>query len=323
AKLPGQPKVFVMTGSGPDPLVLSLKRGCLSPEVLSLKIGARVMFTKNDPAGRFMNGTTGVVTEFLKETGTPVVKTSSGRSIPAEPLSWMIQDGGKVLAQVEQIPLRLAWAITVHKSQGMSLDSAHMDLGSAFEYGQGYVAISRVRTLTGLSLSGLNTRALEVHPKVSAEDKHFRASSESAREKFQAMEVEELAELHHRFIRAIGGKPGSGKRAHLKKEKVDTLALTMALVRKKLSLYDIAKERGMTHGTILSHLEKLTEAKALLPERDLAHLSPDPDRLARIEKAFKTVYAKTKELKLSPARELLGDSYSFEELRVARLLLAR
>ncbi|MDO8620154.1 MAG: AAA family ATPase, partial [bacterium] len=130
AKLPGQPKVFVMTGSGPDPLVLSLKRGCLSPEVLSLKLGSRVMFTKNDPAGRFMNGTTGVVTEFLKETGTPVVKTSSGRSIPAEPMEWTIQDGGKVLARVEQIPLRLAWAITVHKSQGMSLDRAHMDLGS-------------------------------------------------------------------------------------------------------------------------------------------------------------------------------------------------
>ncbi len=321
AKLSGQPKVFVMTGRGPDPLVLALKRGCLSPEVLSLKIGARVMFTKNDNAGRFMNGTTGTVSEFSKETGTPVVKTDSGRSIVAEPLPWTIQDGGKILAQVEQIPLRLAWAITVHKSQGMSLDSAHMDLGSAFEYGQGYVAISRVRTLQGLSLSGLNARALEVHPKVFAEDKRFRTLSDSARKKFQELEAEEITTLHTDFIRAIGGKPGAGKPVYTKKEKVDTLAVTKALVLKKLSLSDIAKERGMTVSTVLTHLEKLVEARALLPERDFAHLSPDPDRFAEAKKAFNNVFTKVKEMKLSPTKELLDDSFSFEELRLIRLFL--
>jgi len=321
AKLSGQPKVFVMTGSGPDPLVLALKRGCLSPEVLSLKLGARVMFTKNDSAGRFMNGTTGTVSGFSKETGTPVVKTDAGRSIVAEPLPWTIQDGGKILAQVEQIPLRLAWAITVHKSQGMSLDSAHMDLGSAFEYGQGYVAISRVRTLQGLSLSGLNARALEVHPEVFAEDKRFRASSDSARKKFQELEAEALTALHTDFIRAIGGKPGVGKPMYTKKEKVDTLAVTKARVLKKLSLEDIAKERGMTLGTILTHVEKLVEARTLLPERDFSHLAPDPDRLAEAKKAFTQVFAKTKEMKLSPVKELLDDSFSFEELRLARLFL--
>ncbi len=321
AKLSGQPKVFVMTGSGPDPLVLALKRGCLSPEVLSLKLGARVMFTKNDPAGRFMNGTTGTISEFNKETGSPVVRIDSGRSIVAEPMEWNIQDGGKVLAQVEQIPLRLAWAITVHKSQGMSLDSAHMDLGSAFEYGQGYVAISRVRTLKGLSLSGLNARALEVHPKVFAEDKRFRASSDSAREKFRDLAGDELVELHTNFIRAIGGKPGVGKPVHTKKEKVDTLAVTKTLALKKLSLQEIAKERGITVGTVISHLEKLVEAKALDPVKDVPHLSPDPDRLAEIKRAFNKVLAKTKEMKLTPTRELLDNSFSFEELRLARLFL--
>ena len=147
SKLSGQPKVFVMVGHGPDPLVLALKRGCLSPEVLSLKLGARVMFTKNDMSGRFVNGTTGIVTEFAKDTGMPIVKTDSGRMIAAEPVEWSIQDAGRILARISQVPLRLAWAITIHKSQGMSLDRAHMDLSSAFEYGQGYVAISRVRTL--------------------------------------------------------------------------------------------------------------------------------------------------------------------------------
>ncbi len=333
SKLTGQPKVFVMTGSGPDPLVVALKRGCLSPEVLSLKLGARVIFTKNDIAGRFMNGTTGVVAEFSKETGTPIVRTGSGRMILAEPLEWNMQDGGRILARIAQVPLRLAWAITVHKSQGMSLDSAHMDLSSAFEYGQGYVAISRVRTLQGLSLSGLNARALEVHPKVFAQDKHFRAESDAAREKFETMEQSELALMHSNFLHAIGGKPGAGRPVHKKKEKVDTLGVTKALALKKLSLHDIAKERGMTIGTIIHHLEQLALLGIMNPSRDLSHLSPDPDRFAEIEKAFKALLSKTPSakqdelrdssglIKLSPVRVLLDDSFSFDELRLARLFL--
>src|SRR3989338_7874946 len=152
SKLSGKPTVFVMESQGPDPLVVMLKKGCLSPETLSLKLGARVMFTKNDIERRFVNGTIGTVSSFDKESGLPVIKTTSGREVLAEPTSWTMQDGTKILAQISQIPLRLAWAITVHKSQGMSLDSAHMNLADAFEYGQGYVALSRVRTLSGLSL---------------------------------------------------------------------------------------------------------------------------------------------------------------------------
>jgi len=330
SKLPGQPKVFVMEGHGPDPLVATLKRGCLSPETLSLKIGARVMFTKNDVAGRFMNGTTGVISSFSKESGLPVVKTESGRMIFAEPMEWNIQDGWRVLARVTQVPLRLAWAITVHKSQGMSLDSAHMDLGSAFEYGQGYVALSRVRTLKGLSLSGLNARALEVHPKVFAEDKRFRSASDAAREKFKMLEQSELIDMHSNFIRAIGGKPGVGRPMRQKNEKIDTLAVTKALALKKLSLSDIAKERGMTVGTIIHHLEQLAEKDEINPASDLTHLSPDPDRFAKIDKAFKKLLSRKPKgefvdssgrIKLSPVRELLDESFSYDELRLARLFL--
>ncbi|PIQ68656.1 MAG: AAA family ATPase, partial [Candidatus Taylorbacteria bacterium CG11_big_fil_rev_8_21_14_0_20_46_11] len=291
SKLSGQPKVFVMEGTGLDALVVALKRGCLSPEVLSLKIGARVMFTKNDMGGRFVNGTTGAIEEFTKEAGTPVVKTDTGELILAEPVEWTIQDAGRVLARITQVPLRLAWAITVHKSQGMSLDSAHMDLSNTFEYGQGYVAISRVRTLAGLSLSGLNARALEVHPEIKRKDVSFRSESESAREKFRQLERGDIQGMHERFIRAIGGKPGAGRTVRKKKEKVDTLSATKGLVLKGLSIQAVAEERGMTVGTIISHLEKLKEKKVLVPSRDLAHLSPDPDRLAEIKKAFTKVFA--------------------------------
>src|SRR3990167_5682952 len=85
AKLAGKVKTFEMEGRGPEKLLAALKRGCLSPEVLSLKIGARVMFTKNDVEHKYVNGTLGTVTGFVKESSYPIIKTNSGRSIIAEP----------------------------------------------------------------------------------------------------------------------------------------------------------------------------------------------------------------------------------------------
>ena len=234
-KISGDIRTFTMTSQGKDTLVTSLKRGCLSPETLSLKIGARVMFTKNDIEHKYVNGTLGEVIGFVKDSGYPVIKTSGGRSVIAQPEEWHVEDGGRVLAKIIQIPLRLAWAITVHKSQGMSLDAAHMDLSQAFEYGQGYVALSRVRTLAGLSLSGLNERALEVHPEVAARDRDFKLQSAAARKAFEAMEQKEHAELARNFVLASGGKEHIG--ASIARRDV-----TSATPAKKYSLEEMRKK---------------------------------------------------------------------------------
>src|SRR5207344_879635 len=109
------------------------------------------------------------------------VRTRGGKRIVAEPSTWKIDEAGNKRASITQVPLRLAWAMTVHKSQGMSLDAAVIDLARAFEYGQGYVALSRLRTLAGLHLLGLNERSLRVHPTAVAKDAEFRAASEAAR----------------------------------------------------------------------------------------------------------------------------------------------
>lgn len=211
SRLMGEPHTFKMESRGPKDLVERLKKGCLSPDVLTLKVGARVMFTKNDvPQHRFVNGTLGVVTGFSEgdddTQGSPIVETNSGRTIFVECADWNIEEGGHVLAGISQLPLRLAWAITVHKSQGMSLDAAHMDLRDAFEHGQGYVAISRVRTLAGLSLAGFNERALEVHPEIAAKDAEFREASRAAREEVARIAPDELARRHREFIRSHAGK---------------------------------------------------------------------------------------------------------------------
>ena len=205
AQLPGESRVYPMTSEGPDALVSALQKGCLSPETLRLKVGAAVMFTKNNPQEGFVNGTLGVVEGFDRQDDHPIVRTRSGRRIEVEPMDWAVEENGTVRALITQVPLRLAWAITVHKSQGMSLDEAVMDLREVFEFGQGYVALSRVRRLSGLHLLGWTERAFQVHPDVSAKDAEFRTQSEQAARRFSGMTGEEITAKHERFLRLCGG----------------------------------------------------------------------------------------------------------------------
>jgi ATP-dependent DNA helicase PIF1 len=129
-------------------------------ETLALKVGARVMFLRNDPDGRWVNGTLGTVSRIE---GTVWVEVGA-QEHEVEPVVWerfqyrYDPDSKKlekeVVAEFEQFPLRLAWAVTVHKSQGHSYDAAIVNLGPrAFSAGQTYVALSRVRSLDGVYLS--------------------------------------------------------------------------------------------------------------------------------------------------------------------------
>lgn len=212
ATLPGKPRAFAMSSQGPHALTGALQRGCLSPETLHLKIGASVMFTKNNPKEGFANGTLGMVEAFDAVSGNPIVVARNGVRITVEPMEWTVEENGKVRARIGQLPLRLAWAITVHKSQGMSLDAAVMDLSAVFEFGQGYVALSRVRRLSGLYLLGWNERAFLVHPEVLAKDESFRAASSDAEAEFSAIAPTKLQKMQDDFIIACGGK----KRAKLR-----------------------------------------------------------------------------------------------------------
>lgn len=205
-KLRSDSQIFEMQSKGSRTLVESLKRGCLSPEKLELKIGAKVMFTKNNMNEGFVNGTLGEVAGFDRNSGYPIVRLKSGQKIETGPMEWMIEENNKARAKIIQIPLRLAWAITIHKSQGMSMDAAMMDLSQVFEFGQGYVALSRVRRLSGLYLLGLNRKTFEVHPQVLDEDLRFRGLSEEAGQAFGAIPGDELRQMHHNFITASGGK---------------------------------------------------------------------------------------------------------------------
>lgn len=117
------------------------------------------------------------------------------------PESWKLEEGDKVIARISQVPLRLAWAITVHKSQGMSLDAAEVDLSKSFEPGMGYVALSRIRSLQGLRLMGLNEMALTVHPEAFSIDKQFIDLSRKETQAVKILSFSELNGAHNAFIR--------------------------------------------------------------------------------------------------------------------------
>ena len=169
-------------------------------EVLQLKVGAQVILTKNIAVGSGLaNGTRGVVVRFeTKSFDDPFVpqptpydgKTDESYWVDVatcrypvvrfllangttylrriEPETWTIEDGSTLIAGRTQLPLRLAWALSIHKAQGMTIGLLETNVGRCFDYGQCYVALSRATSLETLRVQGFDARRVRVHPKVVA-----------------------------------------------------------------------------------------------------------------------------------------------------------
>jgi ATP-dependent exoDNAse (exonuclease V) alpha subunit len=210
--------IYDVYQSGPLALVEKLKKDNDVPDKLVLKIGARVMFTKNNMGAGYVNGTLGEVIGFemggdgdgaSATEANPVILTFDKKRITPGRFQWKVEEGGKVRASVSQLPLKLAWAITVHKSQGMTLDAAVIDLGRAFDRGMGYVALSRVRELKNISLIGFNAVALQVSPRVQSLDAGFRAASARAEANVTSLSADELRQAQSDFIRRASEEFGT------------------------------------------------------------------------------------------------------------------
>lgn len=308
-ELSGEESVFDMTATGKEHLVTSLVKSVLAPQYLHLKKGAIVMFVKNSFEEGYVNGTLGKVIDFEDEL--PVVETYEGKKITVRPASWEVEDEGKVVASISQLPLRLAWAITIHKSQGMTLDAAEMDLSKSFVPGQGYVALSRVRTLEGITLLGLNRMALQVDPYVIELNKRLIEDSERWVSRISEFSQNQFKEMHEGFISGCGGTMDEKEMAknEAREDDIPSHHQTLALLEEEMGLEDMAEERGVTVGTIISHLEKLQDEG----RGDISYLKPK--NLASMKKAF------TGEKKLADAYKKLKGKYSYEELRLARLFV--
>jgi ATP-dependent DNA helicase PIF1 len=187
--LDGDEYSYQQTTTGSENYVETLQRSVLAPKVLNLKVGALVMSVKNSLDRKYANGSIGAVVEFEHETEYPVVEFRNGNTVTMQPDTWELRDGERKRASITQIPLRLAWAITVHKSQGMTLDAAKIDLRKAFVPGMGYVALSRVKNLNSLYLHGINQMALKVSEDALDIDELLRRGSATAVTQYAHLEV--------------------------------------------------------------------------------------------------------------------------------------
>lgn len=260
---------YNMTETGKKVLIENLKKNCLASENLYLKKGTKVIFIKNDKNKIYQNGTLGEVVGFSKD-NLPVIETYTGKIITPSSETWQyVDDNGKVLAEICQLPIRYAWAITVHKSQGMTLDAAEIDLSKAFGSGMGYVALSRVKKLENLYLLGISLEALKIDNEILEQDAIFKQRSILAVEA-----LDKYLDKEHRATQALIRKQkdfilksnGSEEEVKVEEElenKKTTYSFTLEFLKNQISLTEISKTRNLTLSTIISHIEKLLGNKEL------------------------------------------------------------
>ncbi len=329
----GKTHCFNAVLEGNEKLIETLKSSVRAPQQLELKVGAKVMFVKNNFDMGYVNGSIGEVVGFShdEELGVlPRIKLKDGSTLVVESETWSIEnEQGQVLASLTQIPLRLAWAITIHKSQGMTLESAEINLANTFEKGQGYVALSRLKSLDGLKLVDFSYAALELDSLAVKANARFLELSAEAEQHFAEID---LQKQHDAFVRRCGGTLNSTEiqrqEVKLKKgeqnSKASTLEETKVLFESGYDIEDIAVERSLTRSTIIGHLGRLTKEQSL----DIARIRPDEDELAHLRKCYKKLqkqnhaddFSEDGTMKLRPLVEL--SKLSYEKVRLGLLFIA-
>ncbi|MGB3111078.1 MAG: AAA family ATPase [Psychrobacter alimentarius] len=413
ASLEGDMMRFEATSTGDSKLVETLKKTVRTQDDLILKIGAKVMFIKNNSELGVSNGTMGELIGFAavkiednqdnssalieddenvdngtesdtvnatendeasaktaktkpkkdsdkkqpkpKKTTTqkmPVVRLNSGREVVAEPEEWIIEDEtGEVLASYEQVPLCLAWAITIHKSQGMTLDAAEIDLSRTFELGQGYVALSRLKSLAGLQLLGMNDMSLQLDPLARGADRRFLVLSDEADANYAMLDEESMTQAHEKFILKSGGTLSKSiidayanlqkkRREQLqaqqdKKQKLgnqvsdksdSTLLATRILLEESLSIAEISQARQLSQSTIMRHIAELrSQDSSLLCD----HLRPDDEVMTAVGNAYIAIKVANNpndfnddgSIKLRPIFDHLKQGIDYNTIRLALIFI--
>lgn len=325
SNIEGKEVSYNMTTKGHEVIVDILKKSCLAYDNLRLKVGAEVMCIKNNFDKGYVNGSRGKVVGFDSESTYPIVELYNGLRVTIAPEVWAIEEDGKIKASLTQLPLRLAWAITIHKSQGMSLDNALIDLRSTFTYGMGYVALSRVRRLSGISLVGFTKESLLVDPRILELDLDLKNESFQNELMFKKLKAEEQEKLEVEFINRMGGtiKQIPGKKKKVGKvidTKIPTVLVTKELLEQGKNIKEIAKERNLTQGTITHHIEQIIKE---FPETIITHIRPSQKNIDIVKKANKKLKGE-EEGKLNPIKLILekeGYDLSFEDIRIAKLFI--
>ncbi|MGB4957515.1 MAG: PIF1 family ATP-dependent DNA helicase [Candidatus Saccharimonas sp.] len=264
-ELGGDELLYQQHTTGSANYVENLQRSVLAPAVLTLKQGALVMAVKNDSSRRYANGSIGTVVDFEPGSDYPVVEFLNGKTVTMMPDTWELRDGDKKRASISQVPLRLAWAITVHKSQGMTLDAARIDLRKAFVPGMGYVALSRVKNLDNLYLTGINQMALRMSEEAHVIDDMLRTRAGSDAKRFKHLEEKAVQRKDEPpkakksdssgWAEKIAKMRETYPKAYMPWEPADDTALKQAF-QQGVSVKDLSKKLGRHEGSITMRLQK-------------------------------------------------------------------
>lgn len=269
-KLDSKPYTFVAAVTGTFP-----EESYPTADSLTLKKGAQVMFIKNDPERRFINGTLGEV-KSIDKNSIAVRLAESGTIIDVEPMEWQNiryqfdeeskEISSKQIGRFKQYPLKAAWAITVHKSQGLTFDKAIIDVHAAFSPGQAYVALSRCRTLDGLVLSSpvsasvfMRDNAVDAYMNYISSPVEELAFS-SCYEYFEyekKLEPEEVAPV--KKVKVNQEKPKKVNKEEPRDDtgkKLSTFEYSYRLYNQGNTIEQIAEKRGLNQSTIEGHLAR-------------------------------------------------------------------
>ena len=322
-KLDSKPYTFVAAVTGTFP-----EESYPTADSLTLKKGAQVMFIKNDPERRFINGTLGEV-KSIDKNSIAVRLAESGMVIDVEPMEWQNiryqfdeeskEISSKQIGRFKQYPLKAAWAITVHKSQGLTFDKAIIDVHAAFSPGQAYVALSRCRTLDGLVLS--SPVSASVFMKDNAVDAYMNYISRPVEELafsscYEYFEYEKKPEpevvASADKVKVNKEKPKKEKKEELRDDtgkKLNTFEYSYWLYKQGDTVEQIAEKRKLNPVTIEGHLARYVASGDI----DV-HEFVDVDTLKKVE-AYCMEHPEEKALK--PIFEHFDAKIPYNVLRMA------
>ena len=322
-ELDSKPYTFVAAVTGTFP-----EESYPTADSLTLKKGAQVMFIKNDPERRFINGTLGEV-KSIDKNSIAVRLAESGAIIDVEPMEWQNiryqfdeeskEISSKQIGRFKQYPLKAAWAITVHKSQGLTFDKAIIDVHAAFSPGQAYVALSRCRTLDGLVLS--SPVSASVFMRDNAVDAYMNYISRPVEELafsscYEYFEYEKKPEPEDvapvKKVKVNKEKSKKEKKEELRDDtgkKLNTFEYSYWLYNQGNTLKQIAEKRGLNQSTIEGHLARYVASGDI----DV-HEFVDGDTLKKVE-AYYMEHPEEKALK--PIFEHFDAKISYGVLRMA------
>ena len=279
AELPGEAYEFAADIDGDFP-----ENIYPADEVLTLKKGAQVMFIRNDSNGEYYNGKIGKIEE-IGPGGVVSVADSDGGLVTVAPVDWensqyVLDEETKEIRQsiagtFRQIPLRIAWAITIHKSQGLTFDKVIIDAGAAFAFGQVYVALSRCRSLEGISLD-TPVRSSSIYSDMHVAD--FNASLPSAESVLERLGDEEKA-YHFNLLREVFD--------------LESLCIRLGLL-KKLWREHLSELYSSEYQNLMQRIDKAEEARktadafrAQITRIEAARMENDSFLNERLKKASK------------------------------------